>query len=213
MTQLPDKTELGLLPRLIAAGWFAGFACVPIIFFIVVFARGDTSANRSDSRGLWFFAELPISIAAFCGFTIGSRILDVIRKTNPLRVMLRGIAVAVSSYLGMIVTNIVLAIMFSRRESMGGQSILRGLQWILIMYGIGAIFIGWIIVIAGGIAGLLLSLTSQTKILRATLIKAHRVSRNTVYAWIAAVALILFAANALILLLPPERLFFRILDF
>ena len=24
MTQLPDKTELGLLPRLIAAGWFAG---------------------------------------------------------------------------------------------------------------------------------------------------------------------------------------------
>ena len=127
--------------------------------------------------------------------------------------MLRGIAVAVSSYLGMIVTNIVLAIMFSRGESMGGQSILKGLQWILIIYGIGAIFIGWIIVIAGGIAGLLLSLTSQTKILRATLIKAHRVSRNTVYAWIAAVALILFAANALILLLPPERLFFRILDF
>lgn len=218
MTQLSDKTELGLAPRLVAAGWFGLAACIPIVFFFLVFARTDGGgAVRTDSQGWWFFLNLPVSWAAFFGFTIGSRILDVARHRSPSGVLVRGIAVAVSSYLALPATNVILAVLFLDYKSGMGQSFGSFLLWMLIIYGVGAIWVGWIIVIAGGIAGLLLYRVSQSEILRTRLMKARRVNKKSVYAWTALAIAMLFAANIFIFLLPSllltsQRFFFRILD-
>src|SRR6266478_3379666 len=60
------KWELGLVPRLISAAWFAIAACVPVIFFFSVF--GGTFWRNCFASGsgdlltfLWLFGALPIS--------------------------------------------------------------------------------------------------------------------------------------------------------
>lgn len=198
--QSERNTELGLLPRVIAAGWFAFAACIPVIFFFFVFAGGANGSERTDSQGWWFFADLPVSIAALLGFTTGSRILDSTRTRSGARAIVRGVMVAALSYLGLVVINIVLAIVFSPGQSIGNESVESAVGWILIIYGIGAIYVGWIVLIAGGLAGGLLYMTSLSKTLAVSLRKAHRVRRNTVYAWTAVATLILIVANAITLL-------------
>ncbi|MFS8085645.1 MAG: hypothetical protein ACMG6H_08450 [Acidobacteriota bacterium] len=199
--QSEQKTELGLLPRIIAAGWFGLAACIPIAFFLAVFAHGDSSSEHSAMSGMWFFAALPVSIAAFFGFTIGSLVLDSARTRSASRVMLRGMMVSTLSYLGLAVAHVCFAIIFSDDQSRGAQSIQSVVVWMLLIYGVGAIYVGWLVLIAGGMAGLLLFRASLTETLRANLGESRRVNRKTVYAWNVLTALILISFNAVLSLL------------
>ena len=73
------NTELGLRPRLIAAGWFVGAACIPILFFFGVIGRMlffRAAFDAKDPLIATTFILLPISMAAFFGFSFGSRILN-----------------------------------------------------------------------------------------------------------------------------------------
>ena len=200
----PRETEVGLLLRLIAAGWFAVAAFVPIAGFIVIFAsqsRSDVHAARDGVWfSLWFFFWFPISLAAFHGFVIGSRILDR-ERLGPWRAALRGIAVAVFSYLSMPAINGIAAILFSPRLGAFTESPESVLYWMLVIYGVGALFVGWIIVIAGAIAGLLLDKLWTQEIFRQIITDAPRVTRRKKYALNGLAALILIAANAILILL------------
>src|SRR5207253_9328689 len=54
ITQYPVKTELGLLPRLVAAGWFGVTASIPVVFFFITF--GAIRQNGPiDLKVLFFF--------------------------------------------------------------------------------------------------------------------------------------------------------------
>ena len=154
---------------------------------------------ETASGGWWFVVNLPVSIAALLGFTIGSQILDLTRTTTAARAMLRGVVVASCSYLGLVVLNICLAIVFSAHQPRGGQSLGSAVWWILFVYGVGAIFVGWLILIAGGWAGFLLHSASRSETLRGPIMKAHRVSRQAVYWLTGLVAFVLVLANSVIL--------------
>src|SRR5437588_4187270 len=67
-----SDSQVGLLPRVIAAGWFACAACVPVIFFFLMSDRGEGASTEDLLTGVVLFAVLPISIAALFGFIIGS---------------------------------------------------------------------------------------------------------------------------------------------
>src|SRR4051812_34806661 len=98
--EFPDlEMRVGLASRLLAAVWFAFTACVPIVYFIGVFERTSWSnPNPFFDRPIALFIVLPICLAAFFGFTIGSKILDEQRITPGLAVLL-GALVAMASYL------------------------------------------------------------------------------------------------------------------
>ena len=222
----PGKTELGLLPRLIAAGWFAAAALIPIAGFILMFARRDVSDGVSESNsggpwffsgGLWFLSEFPISLAAFYGFAVGSRILDLERPRSAFRAMLRGIAVAVLSYLSLPVSNLVFGMLSAPGENMQRPSLSVLLYFTLVIYAVGAVLVGWLIVIAGAVAGLLLDWMGHNEKLRKVLSAAPRVTRRRAYELIGVAAIILTTANAVFLLFPAllqlsQRWFFQILD-
>ena len=199
----PLETEIGLMLRLIAAGWFAAAAFVPIAGFLVIFAsqsRSDVHAARDGVWfGFWFFVLFPISLAAFYGFVIGSRILDL-ERLGPWRATLRGMAVAVLSYLSMPVINGIAAILYSPRLGAFFESPESILYWMVVIYGVGAVFVGWIIVIAGAIAGLLLDKLSTNEIFRQIITDAPRVTRGKKYVLNVLAALILLAANAFLAL-------------
>jgi hypothetical protein len=79
MTQPPKRTELGLLPRLIGAGWFGFAAWVPVIFFFLTFGGvGQRGSEQIDFRVLIFFAEIPVALAALFGFTVGVQYSSIV---------------------------------------------------------------------------------------------------------------------------------------
>jgi hypothetical protein len=91
---LPTKIALGLKPRLTAAGWFGLAACGPIIVFFVLYG---TKTNL-DLDALWVLGVMPILVAAFFGFSLGSRILDPVYSMSVPRAALHGMGVALASY-------------------------------------------------------------------------------------------------------------------
>ena len=211
------KTELGLLPRLIAAGWFAAAALIPIVFFFVIFSGEGRSPDASRSSGVWFFVGLPVSLAAFYGFVIGCRILDRQRNRSPFRVMLLGIAVAAFSYLSMPAIHMMAAILFPQPPTIWDESLSRMFYWMLLIYGVGAILVGWLVVFAGAVAGLMLDWLSGKERLWKMLTKAPRVTKRRAYGFIGVAAIILISANGILLAFPSllsatTRLFFQILD-
>jgi hypothetical protein len=95
MMDLPDKTELGLLPRLIAAAWFGSAASIPVFCFMLTLGRGATFIPGF----LFFYGAVPILIGALFGFAVGVKILDPVSSTSKARAALRGIVVALLSNL------------------------------------------------------------------------------------------------------------------
>jgi hypothetical protein len=203
----PRETEIGLMLRLIAAGWFAVAAFVPVAGFIVFASQGNSNAPAAQDGvwfSLWFFFWFPISLAAFYGFVIGSRILDL-ERLGPGRATLRGMAVAVLSYLSMPAINGIAAMLFSPRLGAFTESRSSVLYWLLVIYGVGAVMVGWIIVIVGAIAGLLLDKLSTNEIFRQIISDASRVTKEKKYRLNGLAALILLAANAFLMLVSWPR--------
>src|SRR5258707_1328666 len=99
-----SRWGLGLKARLVAASWFAGAACVPVIFFFLLFGMGIGGNGGNGFRLdlviwiLWLFAVIPISAAALLGFTFGGQIIDPLYRTTAWGAALRGTLVALLSY-------------------------------------------------------------------------------------------------------------------
>ena len=151
MKQLSEM-ELGLRPRLFAGGWFAVTACIPIIGFFAVISRmfflGPAAALEPGMAII--FIVIPVLMAAFFGFVWGSRILnDEIVKSGGNAVR-HGIIVGVLSYAGFVVAFVV-----GQIANATGQ-VVEVLVSILYVGAIGALLVGWLIVIAGGLSGWLL---------------------------------------------------------
>lgn len=158
------KTALGLLPRLVASGWFALAACIPIIFLFGLLGRilGPSAVMHSMIVPLYILA--PISIAAFCGFSIGSRILNEGIVSRPLSAVIHGAGIAILSYLGFwLAATVIMALNATK-------NIADVLGAMLSLFGVGAILVGWLIILAGSFSGWLL----------------FRLSRNWVGAWLSA---------------------------
>jgi hypothetical protein len=209
--RLPELA-LGLSPRLISAGWFGSAACIPIVFFFAAFARGGDSSGGSNLLGIWFFLVFPISIAVFFGFSVGARILDFDRKRTPSRAMLRGMLVAICSYLAMPASFIIVGAFASESEPLANL-----VYGILLIFGMGAVLVGWLVVIAGGAAGLLLLWASGKEELQTIIKTAPRVSAKKAYLLIGAAGVVVLLINISLLLLPSllsgsRGLFFRGLD-
>ena len=208
MTQAAAKTELGLLPRIFAAVWFGAAAFIPIIVFFVVFARGGDSSGQSSGgsilMGVWFFLAFPVSAAVFFGFSVGARILDFERKRSASRVMFRGMLVAILSYLAMPFSFIIANAFANRSEPFPNM-----VYWVLVIFGVGAVLVGWLVVIAGGVAGLLLFWASGKEGLHKIIKNEPRVSVKKAYLLVGVAGLLVLLLNVLMLVaswaFAPER--------
>ena len=162
MTQASERTELGLAPRLIAAGWFALAACIPIIFFFGVIGRmfffGPTAATDPTVASILIL--LPVSMAAFFGFSIGSRILNEAIVTRGSRAAMYGALVAILSYFGFMLAYAAIVALNTPREFFDVVTSILGVLLI------GAVLVGWLIVIAGAVSGWLLFRVGRNKFRR-----------------------------------------------
>jgi hypothetical protein len=224
MTELPDQsnhrdqweTAVGLTPRLISAAWFAVAACIPVVLILHIVYTGPEANFWGGFKGRWSFIEFPVSLAAFFGFAIGSRILDLRKTQSAFRAMLRGMVVAVASYLAMPVITVVVRVFSASPPGSGHLSFSNLVYWMLVIYGVGAILFGWFVVIAGGAAGYLLQRLSRKEMLQ-KLVARSRVSARRAYWLNGGFALVLVAANACFLVFPSllsgsVGFFFQILD-
>ena len=137
----------------------------------MIFANRDSSAPSSGGSslmGIWFFFVFPVSAAAFFGFWVGARIVDFERKRTPSRAMLRGMLVAICSYLAMPASYVIVGAFAFKSEPLANM-----VYWVLLIFGVGAVLVGWLVVIAGGVAGLLLFWASGKEGLQ-TLFKRRR---------------------------------------
>src|SRR4051812_6777531 len=68
------ELPVGCGARMLGAVWFAATALIPIVFFLVIFGHGIWSRSSYSDEGtaISFYVLLPICMAAFFGFTIGS---------------------------------------------------------------------------------------------------------------------------------------------
>jgi hypothetical protein len=176
MTDLSEKTELGLLPRLIAAGWFAVAACIPVFFFMVIF--GQTAIFMGGF--LFFFGVVPISLAAFFGFAVGVKILDPVRSTSKLWAAARGVIVALLSHL-------VFMTLFLVQVEISERAPEFGFAFAIVSFGFTIPFLP--VAFVGGLAGWWLCDLSCRGDLWKWLLNLPRVSTTTASIWILAAAL------------------------
>jgi hypothetical protein len=114
MEERSDKTALGLIPRLIAAGWFAVAALIGSVLVISLFALGGNRSLQAGTTASAFlpFLTPPVCIASFFGFAFGAQILDSQRPRSAPRGMVMGIVVAVLSYVAMPVSQLLAIMIF-----------------------------------------------------------------------------------------------------
>jgi hypothetical protein len=94
------------------------------------------------------------------------------------------------------------------------QTIGDRLNMAITIYVVGAILVGWLIVISGGVAGTLLRIVSRTRALAGLINNSPRVSSNTALSLtIATVFLWLLANGAFLMTEPLQRLLLGLLNF
>jgi hypothetical protein len=149
----------GLKGRLITAGWFTGAAIVPVFFFFVLTEAMTSNAGSGARsgiavRGVWLFAVLPISTAALMGFIFGWQIVDPNQRTTPTYAALQGMLVALFSYV--LFTIVFGAWLTWADASSGAVSVSTVVPMLITIFLVGFVFVGWLVLIAGAIAGWLL---------------------------------------------------------
>lgn len=133
--------------RVLFAGmWFAVAAVIPIIY---IFARfNEVSSLFGDS--LLMTTAFPIIISGICGALLGSTILDAGEIQNGLQAALRGLTVAVLSYLLFFTIPIIIFAFY--------VSIIDVILYSLFLFVYGLLFVGWLAAAVGAAAGFLLYL-------------------------------------------------------
>lgn len=186
MTEISEKTELGLRPRLLAAGWFALTACGPILFFFLVLTRAFLFVAIFDPRDVFvtaIFIVMPLAIAAFFGFFIGSRILNDGVVTSGSKAALHGALVGILAFLGHMVAY---TAMSAANTSAGlGQVVGSALA----IFYVGALMVGWLVVLSGALGGWLLFRFSWNSLHAPLTTWTHR-TRAIRLNWMAAAALV-----------------------
>src|SRR6266581_3094259 len=158
------RNGLGFSPRLFSGWWFSVAAALPVLFFFVLFGFGKSSFHES-LQVAWVFAELPLVSAALLGFTMGAAILDPKRVRHPWQAGLRGILVAALSYPLFMATWLLPGTLGLATK--GTSEAQPEFSAVLMMFLLGAIFVGWLIVLAGFAAGVLLFALAQREAFRA----------------------------------------------
>jgi hypothetical protein len=158
--ELPDaEMRVGLAGRLLAAVWFACTACVPVVYFFGIYERGFWShPNALFDTSTVPFIVLPIILAAFFGFTIGSKILDE-KGITPGSAAVLGASVAIASYLGMMIGY---ALMSASSAAKGWPNPLEVVALAILFALFGMLAVGWLVVLAGAVGGWLLFLWASS---------------------------------------------------
>jgi hypothetical protein len=199
MEEHSDKTALGLIPRLIAAAWFAVAASVAVVLVLspsVLGGERPMQAGETASSVVPFLL-LPVWVASFFGFAFGAQILDLQRPRSAPRSMLIGMVVAILSYLTMPLAQLLAIMIFGSRNAMLASPT-NALYWILLVWGVGAILVGWLLVIVGGVAGFLLFKFSLADIVQQQLSQSRRISKQQTLIWIALYACVAIAVTILL---------------
>lgn len=184
-----DKRELALRLRLISAGWFALSACVPVcLFWLFVLKLWDSLQNARHlwPAAVWVFGGLPVSAAALCGFIRGARILDLRIVSTSFQAVRRGLVVGLLSYLIFGVGLSTLSFVYGERATR-----LQFLLGTLVVVAVGGIVIGWLVLLATSVSGLLLYRLSRSKRFQRQLAGSMRVSKSVALNWTVA-AMVVF---------------------
>ena len=155
-----EKTELGLKPRLIAAGWFVVTACIPVFFFFGVIGRARyvKPSDVTEPFVLSVFVAIPLCLAAFFGFGIGSRILNDAKGAGGWNAAWHGARVGLLSYVGFILFYAIILITNGKADIADLASAVFRLLFF------SALLVGWMIPIAGALGGWLLFKYSWTSL-------------------------------------------------
>jgi len=193
----PGSLGLGLKARLMVAAWFAGSACIPVLFFFV-FSWAISSNSRFDAAlwFIWLFAAIPISSAALLGFIFGCQIVDPYSRITSGRAALRGMALASFSFVLTIVACGMLAAVSTNLS--WSDSLVRSAEIMFLTFIFGFFVVGWLVVIIGALAGWLLYRVSSKD--SALFLKGPDESMATAKLSIA-IAILLFLMNCASLLL------------
>src|SRR6266404_3585794 len=178
--QEEEFLQLGLVPRIIAGGWFAGAACIPIIFFFVLFSRGLVWEPAIVS----IYILLPVSLATFFGFSLGSRILNDRIVTGGWSAAIHGASVAMLSYCGFWLAELVILVTITNKDVADiFRSMLTGIM-------VGTILVGWLVLLAGSLAGWLLIRFSNQSIYPLTTTWTSKSAASRMNFWAAGVLLV-----------------------
>jgi hypothetical protein len=181
--QVTDSSKLGLLPRLISAGWFAAAASIPVTTFLLIFGASSGRASGDTTLSLlWIFGVIPIVSAAFFGFSLGSPIVDPLRDLVLWRAVRSGILIACLSYV-VFMTSYIVSLALSNRGDPGFMSYV-----IMAMIIVSLLLGGWLIVLAGALGGWLLWRVARRPEVREVLLNAPRVTARTSNAMVTAAA-------------------------
>jgi hypothetical protein len=192
----PDSSHPGLAPRAFAALWFAIAALCPVGFVFLTIFSNQIAIRGFNFSLIWLFGLMPISAASFIGFTVGSRLVDSKRQVTSGRAALRGIFVALLSYLLYTTTYLWLSrLSFLTESAYLGSFTERdrydfGNDLGLLL--IGFILFGWLVAGIGALAGKLLrDVVNSCPVLG----RAPGAPVGKVRAWVAFVGTIYILAN------------------
>lgn len=141
-----------LRQRLLAGIWFAVAALIPVAFYFLLLREGE----RTQFNSYFLFLCTPVLIAGISGFALGYSILDPSEIKSTGQAMLRGVMVALLSYLLFFMASaLILAVSNKGASTDGDAGFLIG--WTIIFF-YGFITVGWLIAITGLVGGWLLYL-------------------------------------------------------
>ncbi len=169
MSETPIPTPIPVRRRLLAAGWTAAVALIPVVIFTVQFGFFQELAV------FLIFSVMPVVCAAMAGFWAGGPLVDPARSLTTRQAIIRGVMVALLAYLlgfALLSVGFVAGTMLTGfRELTSGQNtdpvkLISGLLvsllymeilWWTSALATGLVMIGWLIAPLGGLAGWLLS--------------------------------------------------------
>ena len=138
-----------LTRRLLAGVWFALAGIIPVAFYFLVLWQGDR--RRLSVASIILFGGVPILMAGISGFALGYTILDSSEVKNLGQAMVRGLMVALLSYLlFFLASGLILAVSNNNEPGF--------IVFWAIFFFYGFIFVGWLIAIMGLVGGWLLYL-------------------------------------------------------
>ena len=152
MLKILLKTYIG---RCIFSGiWFSIAAVIPVVYCLLLF--GDWIPKFGGSLQIAVVA--PVLFSGFLGSLLGSNILDTEETKTGFKAIGLGLSVAALSFLFLFVVTAILTI-FNLGDPFGT------IAAFVIFFFYGLLIVGWLVVITGGLAGLMLYLL-RLKILK-----------------------------------------------
>ncbi len=142
-----------LARSLFAALWFAVAAAIPVGFFFLVFL---VSPFTSGTLHRVITTVVPILAAGIGGLWLGAGILDEKRTKSSIGAAGRGLAIAALSYLFLFVFELIFGTIYNNERN--SEDTYRLVELITSMFLYGLLLFGWLIVLVGAAAGVLLYL-------------------------------------------------------